>query len=538
MSRHSMTRRDFLQVTTVAAAAGALSPVAVGAAQPSTATPKKGGVLVKGVGRVPSFFDIDFLTSIFDLQVNSHFYCGLLHYNHQGDIENDLATKWDWSSDGLKLNFQLVPGARFHDGSPLTSEDVAWSLNKMMGKVQGHGKSGRMGLLANYITGITTEGPQSVTLQLGQPRPAIVVKLLATDYAGITKKGTTRDMLAKAPAGAGPFVLKEAVKGSHVVAERYANYHRPGLPYLDGLKLMTIADQAGWIALATGKLDYFTTASSLPPDTRTTLDKAGMTVVMYAADNGNYLIFNLTRDTPFKDKRVRQAVNLAFDRDAYRQAVQYGQSRIGTLWPQDTPVWGHAEAEIRKMPGFRTPKDADLAEAKRLITEAGYPNGFDTTMEVPNESDMVKTTEWITLELRKIGIRAAVRVVPSQEWDVFLAREKKYTFCLDGYAMTTDDPDEKILGYLITNAPRNNMGYSNPQVDSLAQQMSKEANQARRLQFLRQIEKIFDEDMPRAAVYHRVRPIAYQPYVHNVLPPFPKVNVYAGWRFDDAWMSK
>jgi peptide/nickel transport system substrate-binding protein len=539
MAGHAMTRRDFLHLATVAAAGVAVPSSVVGAAQPSTLTPKKGGVFVVGRGRQPAFFDIDFLTSVFDIQINAVFYSGLLRLNHEGEVENDLATKWDWSSDGLKLNFQLVPQARFHDGSPLTSEDVVWSLNKMMGKAQGHARSIRLGLLADYITGITPEGPQSVTVHLGQPRPAIVLKLLATDFAGITKKGTTREMLAKAPHGAGPFVLKEVVKGSHVVAERNPNYHRPGLPYLDGIRFMTFAnDQAGWIALATGKLDLFTTASALRPDMRETLEKAGLTIYLYSSDNANYLIFNLTRETPFKDKRVRQAVNLAFDRDAYRQAVQYGQSKLGTLWQQDAPVWGHSEAEIRQMPGFRTPKDADLAEAKRLMTEAGYPNGFDTIMETPEESDMVRSAEWIALELRKIGIRATVRIVSSQEWDTVLAVQKKYTFCMDSYTMTTDDPDEKLRGYLVTNAPRNNMGYSNPQLDRLAQQISKETDQARRVQFVRQVEKIMEDDMPRALVYERVRPFAFQPYVHNALPPFPKTTVYSGNRLDDAWLSK
>ena len=538
MSRHRMTRRDFLQLATVAAAAGSLPPMAAGAAQPAAATPKKGGVYVVGRARTPSFFDCDFLTSVFDIQINAIFYSGLVRLDQQGEVVNDLAAKWDWSSDGMKLNFQLVPGVRFHDGSPLTSEDVAWSLNKMMGKVQGHGKSGRMGLLENYVKGITTEGPLGVTLQLGQARPAVVIKLLATDFGGITKKSTTRDMLAKAPAGCGPFVMKELVKGSHLLAERNPNYHRPGLPYLDGIKFMIVGDEAGWIALSTGKLDMFTTASSLPPDMRSTLEKAGLIVHLYASDNANYLIFNLTRDTPFKDKRVRQAVNLAFDRDAYRQAVQYGQTKLGTLWPEDTPVWGHTGAELRKMPGFRVPKEADLAEAKRLMAEAGHPSGFDTTMEVPNESDMVRSTEWIALELRKIGIRAAVRIVPSQEWDVFLARDKKFTFCMDSYTMVTDDPDEKILGYLTSTAPRNNMGYSNPQFDALALRMSKETDQAKRVQLIREMEKILDDDMPRALVYERVRPFAYQPYVQNTLPPYPKTTVYARNRYDEVWLNK
>lgn len=538
MSRQSMTRRDFVQLAAVVAAA--LPGSAVWAGQASTPAPKRGGVFVKGVGRQPSYFDIDWRTSIYDLMINSVFYSGLLRLDHQGEVEGDLASKWEWSGDGLKLNFQLVPNARFHDGSPVTSEDVAWSLNKMMGKVQGHSKSARMGLLVNYITGITTEGPQSVTLQLGQPRPAIVVKLLARGFAGITKKGTTRDMLAKGPAGCGPFVLKEVVKGSHIVGERHPSYHRPGLPYVDGIKLMTFSsDEAGWIALATGKLDFFTTATSLAVDMRNTLEKAKLTIHSYVADNGSYLIFNLTRDTPFKDKRVRRAVHLALDRDAYIQAVQHGQARLHTLWPPDLPVWGHSEAAIRKMPGFRQPKEADLTEAKRLMAEAGYPNGLDTSMETVNEPDYMRSTEWISLELRKIGIRAKIRVVPSQEWDNELAVQKKYTFALDGYAMTTDDPDEKILGYLTTNAPRNTMGYSNPQVDSLAQQMSKEPDQTKRLQLLRQIEKIvLEEDVPRVGIYNRIRPIAYHPYVHNAMLPFPKTTVYARWDYSDVWLSK
>ena len=110
----------------------------------------------------------------------------------------------------------------------------------------------------------------------------------------------------------------------------------------------------------------------------------------------------------------------------------------------DWPVWGRPLAEVLKRPGMDpAAKERDLADAKALMSAAGFPNGFETTYDVQGSPNTF--TDWMILELAKIGIRATVKVTPTAEWDKFFTVEKKYTFTDDSYAMITSDPDEEVL---------------------------------------------------------------------------------------------
>ena len=154
------------------------------------------GRLSKFNGNRPLAFDIDGNTSGDDLNVNGAFYSSLMLLDGKGNIQPDLATSWDSLDGGKALRFHLRPNVKFTDGSPLTADDVVWSLNKMMGKVAGFGPSPRMGVLSAYVESVRADDPQTVTVQLGRPAP-IVLTLLAQQFAGITKKDTTSAELKK-----------------------------------------------------------------------------------------------------------------------------------------------------------------------------------------------------------------------------------------------------------------------------------------------------------------------------------------------------
>lgn len=408
-------------------------------------------------------------------------------------------------------------------------------MNKMMGKVEGHPISPRMGILSEYIADLKADDPQTVTINLKNPAP-IVLMMLAQDFAGITKKDTTVAQLTKQGYGAGAFRYKEEVIGSHLIGERNPYYYKPGLPYLDTITWQIITGlPAQWAALMTKKVDWVRASQPTPPDTETAIKGVkGITFYSTAQDCINSVVFNLTRNTPFSDPRVRKAIDLLLNRQVAIEVTYFGHAKEGLLWPADWPLWGTPRAEVLKRPGFNpATKEQDLAEAKRLMDEAGFANGFDTPWDTTEPG--TPFVDWIVLELRKIGIRADVNVVASADWDYYMALEKKYTFARETFCWVTSDPDEKFLTYFKTGGSRNTVGYSNAEFDALADRISTETDYTKRLALVRKAEEIVMEDRPWIVLGFRDGALGVWDYVHGAGPGY---GIFNENRMDKVWVDK
>ncbi|MBI4201136.1 MAG: ABC transporter substrate-binding protein [Chloroflexi bacterium] len=499
-----------------------------------TAAAKRGGEFVLAISGRPAGLDANVNVGGNDLIVHGPMYSSLLVFDKKGNIEPELATSWDVVDGGKRLVFHLAPNIKFSDGSPLTAEDVVWSIEKIMGKVEGHARSGRVGVLGDYIASMQAVDAQTVALQLNFASP-MVPQLLAQNFAGITKKGVTAATLKQTGLGPGAFKYKEEVTGSHLVAEKNPYFFKPGLPYLDTIKYQIITDQtARFAAVVTKKVDFYREISTAPgPDLQKSLREAkGVLFLTQPADSIRIVITNMTIDTPLKDPRVRKAVDLVMDRQGWSDVVNYGLGNQGLLWPADYPKWGRPQAEVLKRPGFdNATKAKDIADAKALMSAAGFSNGFDIEW---NASGASAQTDWVLLQLVQIGIRGKVKIHSSAQSDLIMI-EHKYTFSTDGYTLMSGDPDEKFIGYLKTGGSRNNAGYSNPQIDSLIDQQSRELDPTKRLQLVRQIEDIVLEERPWIVLGFVPKWVINRDYVHGMEPGF---SYYNDNRFDKVWVDK
>ena len=154
------------------------------------------------------------------------------------------------------------------------------------------------------------------------------------------------------------------------------------------------------------------------------------------------------------------------------------------------------------------------------------------------DKDGLDAAEWFLLELATIGIRGKIKVTDDASWDNYIAIEKNYALTYDGYGMITGDPDEKFFGYFTCDAPRNNAGYCNPEVDRLALAQSQEPDPVKRLQLVRQAEKIIlEEDVAWAVVRFQKSAWAWWDYVHNVSPE-SFFNDYNYGRMEEVWKEK
>mgnify|MGYP001597710196 FL=1 len=494
------------QIPAVAAPQPATVPTAKATPVPTPTLapqPKYGGIIRERATDWPPSYDVNNETSYQHVIYNAKPYNNLLWNPGANEIECDICTNWRYEDDGKTMAFNLIRGIQFHNGKELTSKDVEFSFNKMMGKVKGFGTSPRVGLMKEYIQAIETPDPYSVRLRLVRPAPALP-SVLVTGFTGIMPEGTTRDMLKDKPAGSGPFMLKEAVRGSFMWFERNPTYFKKGLPYLDGIKVFQIkGDPETQAALATNEIDWTQLTGGIDQSWEprfSQMEKDGK-VVRLRFSSGcrpQGMMMNINKP-PFDNAKVRQAVDLVLDRKSYIEVVHNGQAGPTIVFQMGGPSL-RTEAEFwDKLPGWGTGanKQREVEQAKQLMAEAGYGAGVDVVLDVRNTTDYMRQGEWAAAQLAKIGIRTKQNVGDSAtffpKWQALDYQTFAYWFC-----QTTGDPDEMWAGYFLTGGSRNWLGYSNKEIDDLYVQQSSELDAGKRQALNRRMEDIVLRDMPFA----------------------------------------
>ncbi|MBI2172529.1 MAG: ABC transporter substrate-binding protein [Chloroflexi bacterium] len=341
-----------------------------------------------------------------------------------------------------------------------------------------HGQtiSARSGWMKEFIdidradNGIEVVDDLTFKVHLIQPFSSLA-NILAIGFSTIIPEGIVTPDLQKRPYGSGPFKLKSFQRGALWQYARNPDYFKPGLPYLDGYDLLLMdGDAIVQAAFLTRKVDV--SSGNPTTDNKPIFQKriaAGETFMLTAPSDCRPQSVNLnSTKPPFNNLRLRQALNLGIDREAYKQVVQDGYSIPSLIL--DTGGWGRTEAEILAMPGWRQPHDADLAEAKRIIKEL-YPSGLDLKMMSRNTSGYMRGNEFIAGELRKLGLNITIEPVDTS---VTFSRAEKldYTIWTYWFCQTTNTPEELFGSYFITGGSRNWIGYSDPKFDAAYSDMT------------------------------------------------------------------
>ena len=455
------------------------SPAPATQALPAPASPRRGGVLTFDGTSDPPSFDAHTATSSAHNVHNALLNANLV-WNPDGTaIRPDAAVSWEISADGKIWGFRLSPNVKFQtgyspahprDGTAMTSADVKWSLEKMMGLTDGV-TSARSGWMKEFVdigrpdNGVEVVDDLTFRIHLKQPFNALL-DILALGFSALYPNGVTTADLQVRPYGAGPFRLQSYTKGAAWDYARNPDYFKPGLPYLDGVRHVNITDLATrQAAFLTGKLDLTEgnpSAENLPKYQE--LAAAGKIAMRpYSSQCRPQSVNMNSTKPPFNDMRLRQAVNLAIDRAAYIQ-VMWGGYATPSLY-LDTGGWGKTAEEILLLPGYRAPHAADVERAKQLLVEAGYPKGLDVKMMARNTSGYMLQAEFIAAQLKVIGINVTIEVFDTA---VVFDRAAKLDYTLWSYwfCQTTTTPEELFGGYFITGGSRNWIGYSDPKVDA------------------------------------------------------------------------
>ena len=318
-------------------------------------------------------------------------YNGILEYNpetdDQLDLRGDLAKSWEISDDGLTYTFKLHEYARFMDGSPVTATDVKFSFDDTT--TEPVWPSVR-GMAAFYDSAKAVDANTVEIKTKFQAAPFLLY--IATEYMKILSKDHVEGIRAAGGAlevkeninGSGPFRLKEHDKGVRVVYERNPTYFKAGRPFWDGMTYFVITDVSATIAaFKTGLAlthSFPTNNLSGAQNSRLHDDMKGFGKVYWAGPVAGLWATMQTKKEPFNDRRVRKAFHLVTDRQAMVDIFSQGRDSLGAPFPPG--FWfGLSEDELRKLPGYRVGADGqkhpdDIAEAKRLLKEAGVADGF------------------------------------------------------------------------------------------------------------------------------------------------------------------
>jgi peptide/nickel transport system substrate-binding protein len=426
-------------------------------------------------------------------------FAGLLQFDENFKPRPYLARKWEVSADGKTYTFHLERGATFHDGKPITSADVAFSMETVS-------KNHPFGVaMFRAVDKVDTSDPYTVVFKLKHPYPAFLAAthplLLPVIPKHVYGQGEIRQNPANVkPVGSGPFKFVEWKKGQHIILERYENFFRKGKPYLDRIILEFIPDAgARTVAMESGST-HMAPFSYIGPDDARRLEKLpqmAMTEKGFEAIGARAWFAVNTRKPPLNDKKVRKAIAHAMDKNFILQEIAMGFGAPAT-------------GPFRNTNPFYNPNvskyDYSLDKANQLLDEAGYKKKsdgwrFPLTLDwIPGNPANQSTCEYLREQLKKVGINAALRASPDfPSWAAKIAGWD-YDLTLD---VVFDYPDP-VIGiermYISPNIKKliwtNTMGYNNPEVDKLFADAQVEQNFEKRKRLYHRVQEILVDELP------------------------------------------
>lgn len=392
-----------------------------------TGEPVSGGELVAAVNADPTSLHPWQYSSVVDRHVLVNIYDRLIDRSPVDfTLQPSIAKDWSVSEDGLTATLNLQEGVTFHDGSTLTSEDVVFSIEQAKDPA-----ASRTSALLSAVESVQATDPSTVVLTLSKPDIEIFNTL---EDVFVAPADPNADHNA-APVGSGPFTFVSWRPNDQVVLEKNDAYWREARPYLDKVTFKVIPDQStALLQLQSGQVDMVAEVSYAQID-QVADSGAALEVPRDETPGGYYEIFVNTRQQLWSDKRVRQALSYAIDRQGVTEVLP------GIFTPASNPVPSSRENFSDDAPSY---DEQDIDKAKQLLADAGHPNGIDAgEMYVYNDagSDYPVLAQMIQDSAAKAGIKIKIRSVDIATWADTVLAKQEYGIALGGAVPKPTDYD-------------------------------------------------------------------------------------------------
>ena len=455
--------------------------------------------------------------------------------NSFDSIVPDLATSWSWSGDGTTLSFKLRQGVKWHDGKPFTAKDVQCTFELLLGTDKLR-RNPRAAWYSN-VAKVTADGDFDASFQLKHPQPALLA-LLASGYSPIYPCHVPTADMRRHPIGTGPFKFVEFKMKESIKLARNPDYWKKGRPYLDGIEFTIIADRSTrMLAFTAGKFDMtFPTDVTVPLLKNIRKDAPQAQCTMRETGVSTNLIVN-REAPPFDNPKIRRAMALTLDRQAYIDILSEGEGKMGgAMLPPPDGVWGLPSEKLKGIIGY-----GDVAksreEARELMKQAGYGPDKRLKLKVSTRNIATFRDPAVILldQLKQIYIEAELEVIDTS---VYYNRvfKKDYVVALNLTGSAVDDPDVTFFEGYACGSLRNYNNYCNPEMTKLFEAQSRETDQKKRLKMVWDIDAKLQEDIARPIIAHGRAAGCWQPHVKGVT--IHVNSIYNGWRFEDVWLDK
>ena len=482
------------------------------------------------LGADPETLDPAKMTGLPEGTIANAIFEGLTRYDKDGKIAPGMAESWEVSDDGKTYTFHLRD-AKWSDGTPVTANDFkyawlralspelaseyAYQLYYIKGAEAYNSGKGKAEDVA-----ITVVDDKTLKVELTEPAPQFLGLTAFQTLYPLKKEAVDANPDFKVEGdkkivGNGPFVIESYKSKDKIVFKKNPNYWDAGSVKLAELQFLLIDDAKTALTMfENGEVDII---DDIPTGDMPRLKQEGK-LKIYPSLSSYFYRFNTTKK-PFNDVRVRKAFAMAIERQPIIDTIlQAEQKPAFAFVPYGIP---DADGKDFRENGGNAFFKEDVAEAKKLLAEAGYPNGkgFPEVTILFNTSEGHKMIAEAIQQMWKKNLGVNVKIL-NQEWQVYLTMEDKlqYDIARAGWAADYVDP-MTFLDMFVTNGGNNDTGWSNKKYDELIKKAKSTNDQAVRMQAMHEAEKILMDEMPIAPIYFYTNPILISDKVQDVVVP-------------------
>lgn len=422
----------------------------------------------------------------------------LMDLDDNGVPQPMLAESWE-RPDDTTIIFHLRKGVKFHNGDEMKASDVKFSLERAL-------KSPEVSHILDGVKGVEVLDDYTVKVTTEKPMAAILNNLSHTTIAILSEKATTEagDSFGQNPIGTGPYKFVSWQSGDRVTLEAFPDYWQGEAPVKNVVFRNIVEETNRTIGLETGELDIIYDIQGM--DKNKLKDDERFNLIEGPQLSLTYLGFNMKK-APYDNPKVREAISYAIDQKPIIDTVFLGAGEPANsiLGPN---VFAYYDVEKFTQ---------DIAKAKALLAEAGYPNGFKAKIWVNDNPVRRDTAVILQDQLKQIGIDLTIETV---EWGAFLdgtARGDHEMYLL-GWGNVTRDPDYGMFELISTStmgAAGNRFFYSNPEVDKLLEAGKTELDPEKRKEIYKQIQEIVRKDLPMYMIVYPLQNVVTQKNIKN-----------------------
>ena len=333
---------------------------------------------------------------------------GLTRFTETGEVVPGLAESWEISDDGLTYTFRLRDGVTFHDGTTMDAEDVKFSLDRARGEDSLNAQKA----LFEGIAEVTVVDPLTVEVTLSEPDGTFLFNMAWGDAVIVAPESI--EGIQQTPVGTGPFTFERWVTGDRIEMSRNADYWGAA-PALEAVTFRFISDPtAAFAAMMAQDIDAF--AGFPAPENLAMFEADPRFQVLVGSTEGETILAMNHGESHFSDPKVREALSHAIDRQAIIDGAMFGYGTpIGTHFAPHNPDY----VDLTELSSY----DPELA--KTLLADAGYPEGFTTTLKLPPPSYARRGGEIIAAQLREVGIETQITNLEWAQWleEVFRGKD-------------------------------------------------------------------------------------------------------------------